>query len=318
MKRLIYVGSLPSPFIPISEENEGRFMKITIIFILICLLALNAYVLADPGVPQTAESQGFVISTNMQALGTVTETDSLAWRIKNDDFPDKYGGLDNPLFLIDAAEYSMTYSENTVADQGLVTYTKQGLVDTQAMVEPQSNVEMDKVVEFIGLDTGRMVSAEEQVLDGAGTAIPTEWVFVCPFASGSHSVLPTFCNIVQEGSSVDLTLGSLATRADNRFVTALQASPTGWDDPVSDQGVASGYRVTLTGIGDVSALGSANAYLNIHLQEARGINVTNESKSEDLVYSEDTTASGEISLFSKAMSYTSKLTGLGPEIPPED
>ena len=130
-------------------------------------------------------------------------------------------------------------------------------------------------------------------------------------------MLPTFCNIVQEGSSVDLTMGSLATRADDRFVTALQADGDGWDNPVSDQGVASGYRVTLTGIGDVSALGSADAYLNIHLQEARGINVINESKSEDLVYSEDTTASGEISLFSKAMSYTSKLTGLGPEIIPE-
>ena len=287
-------------------------MKIKNVLFILAFCMLTVPVLADPGVPQTAETQGFLSSTDMQVTGTVTETDHLVWRITNDGFSDKWGGVDTLLYVYSAALYSMAYSEYTLADQGLVTYTKQGSVDTQAKVEGQSNVKMEKVVEFEGLDTGRMVSDEEQVLDGAGTPFPTYDIFICPFARNESTLLPTFCNIVQEGSAVDLTMGSLVTHADDRFVTELQAYPSGWDDPASDYGVSSDYQVRLTGFGDVAATGSADAYMNVHVQEAAGYTFTHENKSEDLVYSEDTTASGEITLFQKVMSYSSKFTGHGP------
>jgi hypothetical protein len=307
-------------------------MKFTILIIACALCLSTGIALADSGVPQTPETQGFVTSTIMQAVGTATETDSLAWRITNDGVNDFFGGLNPPLFDYDAAIYSMTYSEDTIADQGLVTYTKQGLVDTQGKVPDQSNVDMEKVVEFVGLDTGRMVSAEEQVLDGAGTPFFTEDTFICPFASEQAPLLPAFCNIVQEGSSVDLTLGSLSTTADTRFVTALAPGSIvndlpGWDLPVSDNGVEANYQVKLTGFGDIPAMGSADAYINVHVQEGRGTllvfdgagdglgqddgRIFVDPKAEDLTYSEDSTASGEITLFQKAMSYNSKLTG-GP------
>jgi hypothetical protein len=307
-------------------------MKFTILIIAFTLCLCTGIALADSGVPQTEETQGFVTSTIMQAVGTATETDSLAWRITNDGVNDFFGGLNPPLFFYDTAIYSMAYSEDTIADQGLVTYTKQGLVDTQGKVPDQSNVDMQKVVEFVGLDTGRMVSAEEQVLDGAGTPFFTFETFICPFAATQAPLLPAFCNIVQEGSSVDLTLGSLTTLADTRFVTALAPgneliqSP-GWDLPVSDNGVESNYQVKLTGFGDIPAMGSADAYINVHVQEGRGVlfafdgagdgflqangHIFVDPKAEDLTYSEDSTASGEITLFQKAMSYNSKLTG-GP------
>ncbi len=272
---------------------------------------LAVQVLADPGVPQTAETQGFLSSTDMQVTGTVTEQDSLVWRITNDGFSDKYGGVDTPLYYYRAAIYSMAYSEDTIADQGVVTYTKQGSVDTQGKVEGQSNVKMEKIVEFEGLATGRMVSAEEQVLDGAGTPFPTERVLICPFAPSEATYIPTFCNIVQEGSAVDLTYGSLVTQAEDRFVTELQAYSSGWDNPVSDYGVTSDYQVRLTGLRDVPAIGSADAYMNVHIQEAAGYSSAYENKSADLIYSEDTTASGEITLFQKVMGYSSKFTGDG-------
>ncbi len=303
-----------------------------IIAVTLALWMLTGIALADSAVPQTEETQGFVTTTIMQAVGTATETDSLAWQITNNGF---IGGLTDipPLFPEVTAVYSLAYHEDTVADQGFVTYTKQGLVDTQGKVPDQSNVNMEKVVEFVGLDTGRMVSSEEQVLDGAGTPFFTDETFICPFSSAEATLLPAFCNIVQEGSSVDLTLGSLSTAADTRFVTAISAesdTTLGWDLPVSDNGVESNYQITLTGFPDFpamnvgEAMGSADAYISVHVQEGRGFFVVDgaapltlnyrisvDPKAEDLTYSEDSTASGHITLFQKTMSYTSKLTGPG-------
>jgi hypothetical protein len=287
-------------------------MKIKNVILIFAFCMLAVQVMADPGVPQTSETQGFLSSTDVQVTGTITEQDSLVWRITNDGFSDQWGGVDTPLFGYRAALYSMAYSEDTIADQGVVTYTKQGSVDTQGKVEGQSNVKMEKIVEFEGLATGRMISGEEQVLDGAGTPFPTYLVLICPFAQDEATVIPTFCNIVQEGSAVDLTYGSLATQAADRFVTEIQASSSGWDNPVSDYGVTSDYQVRLTGLRDVPAFGSADAYMNVHVQEAAGFSMSYENKSEDLVYSEDTTASGEITLFQKVMDYSSKFTGHGP------
>ena len=309
-------------------------MKFRIILTIIILSLFAGFALADSAVPQTEETQGFVTSTLMQAIGTATETDNLAWQITNDGVDDVFGGLDPPLYYYNAAIYSLAYSENTIADQGLVTYTKEGSVDTQGMVEGQWNLDMEKVVEFVGLDTGRMVSAEEQTLDGAGTPFFTLETFICPFASDETLMLPAFCNIVQEGSSVDVTLGSLSTLADTRFVTPLSGFPQespGWDLPVSDNGVESDYQVKLTGFGDIPAMGSADAYINVHVQEGRSLFFVRDGdgaaealqldgrlfydpKAEDLIYSEDSTASGEITLFQKSMSYDSKLTG-GPGAP---
>jgi hypothetical protein len=318
---------------PPGWKNVGEFMKFIIIMaVTLALFMLTGIALADSAVPQTEETQGFVTSTIMQAVGTATETDSLVWQITNNGV---IGGLTDipPLFPESTAVYSMAYSEDTIADQGLVTYTKQGLVDTQGKVPDQSNVDMEKVVEFVGLNTGRMVSAEEQVLDGAGTPFFTSDTFICPFASEQATLLPAFCNIVQEGSSVDLTLGSLSTIADTRFVTGIAHvgnQAPGWDSPILDNGVEANYQIKLTGFPDFpamnvgEAMGSADAYINVHAQEGRGFFVVDgaaplnlgfrtsiDPKAEDLTYSEDSTASGHITLFQKTMSYNSKFTGAG-------
>ena len=54
-------------------------MKFRIIAITLALCMFAGIALADSAVPQTEETQGFVTSTAMQALGTVTETDNLVW-----------------------------------------------------------------------------------------------------------------------------------------------------------------------------------------------------------------------------------------------
>jgi hypothetical protein len=269
----------------------------------------TAAAFADTGVPQVPETQGFSTSTFMSALGTVTETDSIVNVIASQE-------LDGTYPLIEGESmYTSTYAENTVADQGLVTYAKEMTADTAGMATTNLfNVKTGKVVEFVGTDTGRMISDENSVLDGAGVSIWDRVLMICPFASpDTNSANPPFCNIVEEGSSVDLTLGSLATGTSQRYIMEVSDSDIGYDYPISDPGVESDYQITLTGFGDIPAAGSAEAYLDAHIQEGKVMaGIPPEApKAEDLVYSELTTVSGDITLFQKVMSYTSKITAPG-------
>jgi hypothetical protein len=297
-------------------------IKKIILLAAIALVLCTCAVMADTGCPQVPETQGFVTSTAMSALGTVTETDNIVNIIASwtgsAPVPYPLGGLQ----LI--SEYTGTYSEDTIADQGLVTYTKAMTTDTSGMATTGLyNVETSKVLEFIGSDTGRMTSEEQTVIDGAGTPIWDMIIMTCPFASNGMSYNPSFCNIVQEGSSVDLTLGSLATDTQQRYIMKAQSNAAVYspDMPLSDPGVESGYSVKLTGFGDVPAMGSAEAFINVHIQEERafvqeiealGQGELSNPKAEDVVYSETTTASGDITIFQKVMSYNSKITEPGP------
>ena len=104
---------------------------------------------------------------------------------------------------------------------------------------------------------------------------------------------PAFCNIIEVGSDVDVTLASLTTAADERHVMAS-----------SDPAVEVDYSIKMTGFGDVPAMGSADAYINAHIQEAR----TGEDdalKAEDVAYSEYSSAAGDITLFQKVIGYQS-------------
>jgi hypothetical protein len=288
--------------------------------------------MADTGCPQVPETQGFSTSTAMSALGTVTETDSIVNIIANYAGIAIGGPVPFPLLANDLAEYTGTYTENTIADQGLVTYTKEMTTDTAgAATTNLYNVQTSKIAEFIGSDTGRMTSDENTVIDGAGTRFEDEEILICPFASQSEGINSAFCNIVQEGSSVDLTLGSLTTSTGQRYIMErIPGDIPGWDYPVSDPGVKSDYSIKLTGFGDIPAMGSAEAYINVHVQEAREYVVPlntfpqafgqleeRNPKAEDLVYSETSTASGDITLFQKVMSYSSRITAPGLEIPVE-
>ena len=121
----------------------------------------------------------------------------------------------DPLFgdgnVFGEVQYAVAYSENTVADQGLVSYTKNSALETANQVVDTRNIQTSKIVEFVGFDTGRAVSSEDMVVDGAGAFGLAESQFICPFASDQIDLTPPYCNIVEMGSDVDMTLMSMAT-----------------------------------------------------------------------------------------------------------
>jgi hypothetical protein len=257
--------------------------KLSIMVIaLTMLVAFTGMAMADCGINAVPETQGIVTSTNIEALGSVTETDAIVWQLA-------YQDLTIPPLGPGETIYAMSYTESTIADQGLVSYVKGQSLDTANMVAGTYNFNTGKVVEFVGLETGRMLSDENMVLDGAGNGQTTSTRYICPFATAVTGSVPPFCNIIEVGSNADVTLASLTTAADERHVMAS-----------GDPGVAVDYSIKMTGFGDVPAMGSVDAYVNAHIQEAR-VN----AKAEDLSYSETSTAAGDITLFQKVIGYQS-------------
>ena len=290
---------------------------IGMVVVLLCIGAVTA----DPSVKQTPEIQGFTTTTTMDVVGLATENDAVAWQISNQnlsttlalpghliqdgpyivDWPNFVAGKpDTPGQVV----YTTAYSEDTSAVNGATTYIKSMSVNTGNRVISQSNLKADKTVTFNGIEAGQLISSENLMLDGAGQLDFTNNRMLCPFAAADSTFIPAFCNIVQTGSSVDVTTGKLVTSTSEGFVAATADVP-----------VTVAHSISLTGTGSTPASGSAAAYIKTHTQEGRtkliivfpelGAKVYTQDKTQDLTYSETTSVSGTIPMFAKTMNYQS-------------
>lgn len=301
------------------QNKKGCLILVFVLFLIIA-------VAADTGVPVTTETQGIDSDTMVDNLGITTETDEMVWQETSAyDFT-----LLDPilphLYPFDDSYYTASYQEDTLADQGLTSYTKSVALDTRAKVENQYNYETEKLVSFLGADTGLLTSDESILLDGAGTPMWNIFILTCPFGGGSFSdpasltMNPAFCNIVDMGSDVTLFEGSFVTGSEERHVMAASPSIHGQTMPlpIADPGVEENYDIIVEGIDAGSvAMGYADAYINAHIMEGRSMStyITPYSAyhplAEDIVYNEMSTAQGAIGLFQKSMSYKSQITGRG-------
>jgi hypothetical protein len=251
-------------------------------------LALCGPAAADRPVNQTPETQGIVTSTSIECVGTVTNTASLTWTVST-------GAVNSAPLGEQGATATTSYSENTMAVDGYVRYVRDFGVDTSNQVANTNNVESTRIIEFDaaadGNPVGRMISSEDILIDTAGNPASTAENMICPFGSSSSSSIPAFCNIVQAGSDMDVTSVSVATEASSRTVAASADIP-----------VALSYHIKATGLAGNPAEGSISAYIRSHIMEGRGDSL---NKAGDLIYKEQSTASGEITLFDKLMEYQS-------------
>ena len=234
---------------------------------------------------------------------------------------DASGGIHTGALDPGQVQYTTAYDTHIVAQSGSTSFIKSMKINTGNTVLSQSNIDAKTGLTFIATgDGGNVAGTEDLVLDGAGTTTPASDRMLCPFAAVNNSIIPAYCNIIQTGSAYDLTVGSVTTEANNRFVGTDATTP-----------VEQNYNIDVkpydTTSGQILATGSATAYIKTHLQEARGQDATNYStimmvheepatiswmtysppvKVEDLSYSETSSASGIISAFSKSMSYQSQ------------
>jgi hypothetical protein len=267
------------------------------IIALAVLVVMTGVVAAERNDPATPEIQGISTATSIQAQGTVTETDSLAWTLAANMTP----GMGNQMAvgigapLTDSkVQYTTGYNDALSAVSGQTTFAKTMAVSTANKIADQSNVAAHTDLQFIAIDTGRATRSEDILIDGVANSTSTREAILCPFASATSAVIPPYCNIVQAGSAIDTTLTSTVTNANDRFVGTDSTFPIALNYNIAAKGI------TLSDGTSSPMIGSASAYFKVHIQDARNNTTT---KSEDLVYSETATASGLINAFSKGFAY---------------
>jgi hypothetical protein len=213
-------------------------------------------------------------------------------------------------------QYATIYDANIMAQAGHTVFSKTMNIDTRNKVIGQSNLDAKTGLTFIATsDGGNVVGSENLMIDGTGIPTKASDRMLCPFGSQPVDVIPAYCNIVQAGSKYDLTIGSVSTNANDRFVGTDATNPVvlNYDINIKPYG---------TSQGQILASGSTMVYLKAHIQEGRGFNNTNleiftpvgplfvpidgtPTKSEDLVYNEQSSAQGTITSFNKVIAYQS-------------
>jgi hypothetical protein len=304
--------------------------------IALCII-VTGIVSADIPVNATFETQGIVSTTSMNVLGTMTSSAVLSWRQSNsggiDDPPLENGGwptnyiVDDEVisgytvdpFVLDIfgpaprgeIQYTAGYSEFTEAKNGLTDYSKRFSADTVNKVLGLNNIDASRNIQFRAdpAKDGRMTSHEDIMVDGAGAMTVTADETLCPFAAGQSPFVPPFCNIVMSGSNLDVTLASITTTAGERFVAATADVP-----------IEQAYRISVKGMtgqnGTVPAEGSMNAFMNVHTQEGRMINITPDgpdilwtgyvpAQGADMTYVQSAAVSGAINEFTIGYNYQS-------------
>jgi len=218
------------------------------------------------------------------------------------------GGIHTGALDENQVQYTTAYDAYIVAQGGKISFVKQMTIDTRNKVTSQSNMKTQTGITFAATnDGGNVVGSENLMIDGAGDLTYAAERMLCPFVSSNTSIIPAFCNIVQAGSRYDLTIGSVTTNADERFVGTDSTDP-----------VVMNYAINIkpygTSQGQVPASGLAMAYIKAHIQEARGwdenLPIEGMNKSGDLTYSESSSAQGTITAFNKDMHYSSQVNGV--------
>jgi hypothetical protein len=214
--------------------------------------------------------------------GSMTDSSSLVWTVST-------AGIDG---MLAPGELQSTtiYGENTQATGGTSSYSRSFDLNTGAMTYGQYNVKSTKMFTFNGTTpqgNERAISDEIIGIDTMG--MPGSLPGSDPFCTTTS--WPVFHNTVTAGSSFDLEQGSVVTQGTTRTVTTRPDVP-----------VVLNYQVDLQGLNNNPAVGSAGSFMNGHLEQGIG-NTT--AKGMDLVFSDQSTASGLISTFNKDMNYES-------------
>jgi hypothetical protein len=288
--------------------------------IIVIIVAFTGMVYADRNIPAAPEIQGLTTATGMGAQGMVTETDSLAWTITASpdgiytNSQEEYRPGQNPIAIgppltFDQVQYTTGYNSAYSGVSGQTSFTKSMGISTADQIATGNNVNANTNVQFIAVDAGRATNSEDLLLDGAENSTDTENAILCPFGQPSDLDLPAYCNIVEAGSSFDSTLTSTVTKANDRFVGTDSTIPVSLNYNIASTGITAGNSSS-------PMIGSAAAYLKVHIQEARNWNESyleeyqypSSPKSEDVAYTETSTASGLISNFAKSVSYSSQFS----------
>jgi hypothetical protein len=252
-------------------------------------LVVVGMAMAEPGIPQVQEVQGLSTSTTVIAAGNFNSASNVAIVTTSGQSITDVPPLQNGTY------YSTVYSEDTQnSEVGYVSYDKDLDVSTANKLAGQNNIQTVKQITYLGVDASSIITNDYMNIQSAGNNYGTIGAStICPF--GSETQAPSFCNLVETGSNMNLKVANLNTQMGDRFIMKS-----------ADPGVAIYNNVGVSGYSsDLPSQGSVSAYIKGTVKEGGRNNSTASSLFETMSFSDSTGVSGDISVFGKSMSYTS-------------
>jgi hypothetical protein len=216
--------------------------------------------------------------------GSMSDSATLVWTTST-------GGAIDGVLVPGERQSTTVYGENTQASGGTSWYSRSMDLNTAPRTFGQYNVDSFKMFTFDGISqnrTGKASSDEFIGIDTMGRPNSSP-ATIDPFVTPGTT--PAYHNQVNAGSAFDLEQGSLMTQARTRTIT-----------PRADVPVTLDYIVGLQGMNEKPAVGSASAFIDGHLEQG-GQDTC--GKTMDIVFSDESTASGLIYRFDKSMLYES-------------
>jgi hypothetical protein len=281
-------------------EQKGMKTRLVVLALVVMALFVGCAVAAIPP-NATFETQGVKTTGSISVLkGSIATSQSMTMTVANN----ADGVNAPPLEPSDEGQgerqATNVYTEMTDAKNGQnIEYSQTFNADTANKVLGTNNVQAHRSIQYESDMTkdGRMTSNERIVMDLVGASGDSEDSYLCPFAEAKSDNSPAFCNIVQMGSSMDVTYANVVTDASLRDIQATADFPAEMSYNINAKPL---LIETASGMAQQPTTGSITAFMDVHTQEGRGNNTLPEA---DFVYKESTTASGYISNFVKDMYY---------------
>jgi hypothetical protein len=260
----------------------------TFLVLLIGLFVLTTGIaMADTGINATTETQGISITTSIIAVGNFYSKSDIAWTTTTSG-----GGLTGVPPLSDGALYQAVYTEDTMSNGvGQIWYDKSLSVDTGAQLNGQSNIEATKQLAFIGENGSQIHSDEYIMVSGSANPAATNNAAICVFAGASSDTIPAFCNRVEAGSTIDMSMVNARTSTNTRFIVSSADTP-----------VALNHDIRVDELAGKPSIGKVSAFMQGIIQEGRG---STAAAFENIEFSESSSVDGEVHLFDKDMGYIS-------------
>jgi hypothetical protein len=257
-----------------------------IIIAMVILIAVSGPAMAARPVPAGNESSVITVRTAASVAGSFQAQTDLALQQSS-------GDLVPPLESGDQIS-TVVYSENTMGINGATDYSKNTNINTGDVVNGQNNVQTDRIITFDGGDGGRMVSAENVIVQTMATE-DTSSTTCCPWGSTDNTTLPAECETVQAGSKMDVYEVSASTSSGVRAIADSPGTTVSLDYSIDAHGINQ-----TPGSMENAAIGSATAYVDGKTMQ--GSNGT--SQGTNMEYHDMTSVDGLFDL-SKDVSYSS-------------
>ena len=305
-----------------------KWLKLTVVFILSVSILMQMPALAAVLPPPALEIQGVKIVTSVDGVGSMAYDSDLEWSLSNEILganlfpvtdpqnPNDYIwviGEEPPLNDNGEVQSHVTYSEDTQANMGIISYRKTSEVITEPLAGAQYNVWNERMITFTGIDAGSLLSSEDMTMYNVGTCtLPT--LGTCPFLCGDCMVNPAFCSRIETGSQLDMSRVAAYLAGGFRNVNEVGDPEPYPQIPSVDGPALAKYTVQITEMAQGKpSLGGVSTYLRISEldSDADPFNPTGIDPQKDLMQrlevNEIRSMKGDINLFDYQITYESKI-----------